>query len=132
MQRIPSAIQLAAGAKLGARDQAHASARNGSRCWSKTSGCSSAIQWPQWSITPPRTLPPSRCNEAIAKTFKLPMPVLALSGNNAWGRRMEVLESLQRVASNVRGGVIDHCGHWMPEEQPAVLLQHLLPFLAEA
>ena len=71
-------------------------------------------------------------NEAIAKTFKLPMPVLALGGNNAWGRRMEVLESLQRVASNVRGGVIDHCGHWMPEEQPAVLLQHLLPFLAEA
>lgn len=71
-------------------------------------------------------------NEAIAKTFKLPMPVLALGGNNAWGRRMEVLESLQRVASNVRGGVIDHCGHWMPEEQPQVLLQHLLPFLAEA
>ena len=71
-------------------------------------------------------------NEAIAKTFKLPMPVLALGGNNAWGRRMEVLESLQRVASNVRGGVIDPCGHWMPEEQPQVLLQHLLPFLAEA
>ena len=60
------------------------------------------------------------------------MPVLALGGNKAWGRGMEVLESLQRLGSNVRGGVIDHCGHWMAEEQPAVLLQHLLPFLAEA
>ena len=71
-------------------------------------------------------------NEAIAKTFKLPMPVLALGGNNAWGRGTEVLQSLQRLGSNVRGGVIDHCGHWMAEEQPAVLLEHLLPFLAEA
>ena len=71
-------------------------------------------------------------NEAIAKTFKLPMPVLALGGNKAWGRGMEVLESLQRLGSNVRGGVIDQCGHWMAEEQPQVLLQHLLPFLAEA
>ena len=71
-------------------------------------------------------------NEATAKTFKLPMPVLALGGNNAWGRGTEVLQSLQRLGGNVRGGVIDHCGHWMAEEQPAVLLQHLLPFLAEA
>ncbi len=70
-------------------------------------------------------------NEAIAKTFKLPMPVLALGGNKAWGRGMEVLESLQRLGGNVRGGVIDQCGHWMAEEQPAVLLEHLLPFLAE-
>ena len=71
-------------------------------------------------------------NEAIAKTFKLPMPVLALGGNNAWGRGMEVLQSLQRLGGNVRGGVIDHCGHWMAEEQPEVLLPHLLPFLPEA
>ncbi len=71
-------------------------------------------------------------NEVTAKTFKLPMPVLALGGNKAWGRGMEVLESLQRLGGNVRGGVIDHCGHWMAEEQPQVLLQHLLPFLAEA
>ena len=70
-------------------------------------------------------------NEAIAKTFKLPMPVLALGGNNAWGRGTEVLQSLQRLGGNVRGGVIDQCGHWMAEERPAVLLEHLLPFLAE-
>lgn len=70
-------------------------------------------------------------NEAIVARFKLPMPVLALGGGNAWGRRMAVVESLQRMAVNVRGGVIDQCGHWMPEEQPDALLGHLLPFLSE-
>jgi len=69
-------------------------------------------------------------NQAIASTFKLPMPVLALGGNKGWGRGTEVLESLQRLGNDVRGGVIDNCGHWMAEEQPDVLLTHLLPFLA--
>jgi len=70
-------------------------------------------------------------NEAIVARFKLPMPVLALGGGNAWGRRMAVVESLQRMAVNVRGGIIDQCGHWMPEEQPDALLGHLQPFLRE-
>lgn len=70
-------------------------------------------------------------NAAIAKTFKLPMPVLALGGANAWGRGMEVVESLRRLATDVRGGVIENCGHWMPEEQPEVLLGHLRTFFAE-
>ena len=71
-------------------------------------------------------------NEAISRTVKLPMPVLALGGDSAWGRRLEVLHSLQRLAVNVRGGVIEQCGHWMPEEQPDRLLAQLLPFLDEA
>jgi pimeloyl-ACP methyl ester carboxylesterase len=70
-------------------------------------------------------------NLAISRGFKLPMPVLALGGNNAWGRRMEVAESLRRLATDVRGGVIDNCGHWMPEEQPEVLLRHLTALFAE-
>jgi pimeloyl-ACP methyl ester carboxylesterase len=70
-------------------------------------------------------------NINTAKTFVLPMPVLALGGNKGWGRGTEVLESLQRLGSNVRGGVIDNCGHWMAEEQPQVLLEHLFGFLAE-
>ena len=70
-------------------------------------------------------------NEAIARTFKLPMPVLALGGDCSWGRRTEVLESLRRMASDVRGGVIEECGHFMPEEQPERLLRHLLDFFAE-
>jgi len=69
-------------------------------------------------------------NQAISANFKLPMPVLALGGNSAWGRRMEVVESLRRMATDVRGGVIENCGHWMPEEQPAALLEQLLAFFA--
>jgi pimeloyl-ACP methyl ester carboxylesterase len=69
-------------------------------------------------------------NQAIAATFKLPMPVLALGGDSSWGRRMEVMESLRRMAVDVRGGMIENCGHWMPEEQPAELLRQLLAFFA--
>ena len=69
-------------------------------------------------------------NQAISAAFKLPMPVLALGGDRSWGRRMEVVESLRRMATDVRGGVIENCGHWMPEEQPAALLEQLLAFFA--
>jgi pimeloyl-ACP methyl ester carboxylesterase len=71
-------------------------------------------------------------NAATAARFKLPMPVLALGGDRSWGRGLEVLESLRRLATNVQGGVIENCGHWMPEEQPQALLSHLLPFFTEA
>lgn len=64
--------------------------------------------------------------------FKLPMPVLALGGAESWGRRMEVLESMQRVAVDVRGGVIDNCGHFVPEEQPEELAQRLMAFFNES
>ena len=70
-------------------------------------------------------------NEAIAARFKLPMPVLALGGDSGWGRGMEVVESLRRLATDVRGGVIAQCGHWMPEEQPAELIRQLRAFFAE-
>jgi pimeloyl-ACP methyl ester carboxylesterase len=67
-------------------------------------------------------------NAASAARFKLPMPVLALGGDSGWGRRMEVVESLRRMATDVRGGMIENCGHWMPEEQPEELLRRLLDF----
>ncbi len=67
-------------------------------------------------------------NAATAARFKLPMPVLALGGDRSWGRGMEVLESLRRLAVDVQGGVVDNCGHWMPEEQPEDLLRRLLVF----
>ncbi|MFP6782594.1 MAG: alpha/beta fold hydrolase [Gammaproteobacteria bacterium] len=67
-------------------------------------------------------------NETIVAKFKLPMPVLALGGSEGWGRGTEVLESCRRVATNVGGGVIAGAGHWIPEEQPEVLSEHLLAF----
>ena len=67
-------------------------------------------------------------NAAVLARSKLPMPVLALGGDRSWGRGLEVVESLRRMAADVQGGVIESCGHWMPEEQPAELLRRLLAF----
>lgn len=70
-------------------------------------------------------------NAAIAQQFKLPMPVLALGGDSGWGRGMGVVDSLRRLAVDVRGGVVAQCGHWMPEEQPRELIHQLRAFFAE-
>ncbi|MFX8000700.1 alpha/beta hydrolase, partial [Acinetobacter baumannii] len=71
-------------------------------------------------------------NKAIlARGGKLKMPVLALGGDKSFGRGMECIQSLQRVASNVRGGVVKDCGHWIAEEQPEVLCEELLRFFAQ-
>jgi pimeloyl-ACP methyl ester carboxylesterase len=57
------------------------------------------------------------------------MPILAIGGGHLVGRGKSTLESLQRFGSNVEGGVIAGCGHWIPKEKPEELLRHLLPFL---
>lgn len=59
-------------------------------------------------------------NEAFLKTNKLEMPILALGGANAFGRGGETLSSLKRVGIDVRGGVVENCGHWIAEEQPNI------------
>lgn len=64
----------------------------------------------------------------LARNGKLRMPVLALGGDKSFGRGLECLQSLQRVAERVEGGVIEECGHWLAEEQPAVLAERLLDF----
>jgi pimeloyl-ACP methyl ester carboxylesterase len=70
-------------------------------------------------------------NRAIAARLKLEMPVLAVGGANARGRGREPEESLKHVARNVRGVVIEECGHFIPEEQPQRLAGLLLDFFAE-
>ncbi len=65
--------------------------------------------------------------DAIAKG-KLEMPVLALGGGLTFGRRELALESMRRVASNVSGGVIEHCGHFLPEEATDLVAEALLEF----
>ncbi|MBD1869038.1 alpha/beta fold hydrolase [Cyanobacteria bacterium FACHB-471] len=65
------------------------------------------------------------------ETFKgkLKMPVLALAGAHGLGDVQ--LKGMQAVAENVRGAVIPECGHFIPEEQPEVLTQHILDFFRE-
>lgn len=82
-----------------------------------------------------RNIPVDQANNRaiLASGFRLPMPVLALGGarTEARGRGDEVLQSLSAIASNVRGGVVPECGHFIPEEQPEVLAEHLRKLFAE-
>jgi pimeloyl-ACP methyl ester carboxylesterase len=64
----------------------------------------------------------------LAARGKLKMPVLALGGAKSFGRGLETLESLQRVAQDVRGGLVPDSGHWVCEEQPAFITGELLKF----
>ena len=63
---------------------------------------------------------------------KLKMPVLALGGEESFGRRYLALESLRRVAEDVRGGIVEGCGHFIPEEKPEELTEELLAFFGES
>lgn len=67
-------------------------------------------------------------NRAYART-KLPMPVLALGGRGSLGDL--VVASAREVATDVRGGTIEQCGHWIPLERPEELTARLIDFLDE-
>ena len=52
-------------------------------------------------------------------------------GDRGRGRGMLAIESWRRVASNVRGGIAEGCGHWIPEERPEWTVQQILDFFGE-
>jgi pimeloyl-ACP methyl ester carboxylesterase len=66
-------------------------------------------------------------NKENAKT-KLKMPVLALGGER--GLSSAPLKCMQELAEDVRGGVVERCGHWIPEERPDYLLEQLFEFFS--
>jgi len=70
-------------------------------------------------------------NEAFISVGKLPMSVLCYGGTEGRGRGMAAIESWRRVASDVRGGVVEGCGHWIPEERPEWVVGQLLDFFGE-
>ena len=71
-------------------------------------------------------------NEAFIAAGKLRMPVLCYGGGHGRGRGQSAIESWRRVADDVRGGVADNCGHWIPEERPEWVVEQLLSFFGEA
>lgn len=77
-----------------------------------------------------RALPQDNARLAESAKEPLPMPVLALGGDSSLGAMVET--AMRRVATDVQGGVLPDCGHWMPEEQPAALVARLLAFLDAA
>jgi haloacetate dehalogenase len=62
---------------------------------------------------------------------RLTVPTLLLWGNRGNLANQPVLDIWREVATDVRGGPIAGCGHYLPEEQPAVVAESLLRFAAE-
>jgi len=80
-----------------------------------------------------RALPQDRAdNEWLSQECRLPMPVLAIGGAEAFGRGLEVGDSLRKLAVDVRSLVIEKTGHWIPDEQPGVLAQSVAEFFSVA
>lgn len=59
----------------------------------------------------------------------LTMPVLALGGEESWGRGWEPAACLEFFASDVTGGTIAGAGHFLPEEAPSEVASRLRAFL---
>jgi pimeloyl-ACP methyl ester carboxylesterase len=60
---------------------------------------------------------------------KLTIPILAIAGEASCDSM--TLGSMQQVGEDVRGGVVDRCGHWMAEERPEHIVDLLTAFYAE-
>lgn len=58
---------------------------------------------------------------------KLAMPVQAFGADAGVGAML--LDTMRLVATDVRGGVFADCGHYMPEEAPRALAEHVIRFM---
>lgn len=59
---------------------------------------------------------------------RLDMPVLALWGSAGLPSKVPVLEVWRDYAKNVEGAEIPDCGHFLAEERPDLVLEHLRRF----
>ena len=59
---------------------------------------------------------------------KLAMPVLAFGAETGVGTML--LDTMRLVATDVRGGVFEGCGHYMPEEAPRAVAEQVVSFMA--
>ena len=65
--------------------------------------------------------------ERVAGT-RLTVPTLLLWGENGNLASRPALDVWREVADDVHGFAIPDCGHYLPEEQPAIVQEHLLTF----
>lgn len=67
--------------------------------------------------------------QSLADGQRIGCPLLVLWGaNNVLGKHFDTLAAWQAIADNVQGKALP-CGHFIPEEVPALLLAEALPFL---
>jgi pimeloyl-ACP methyl ester carboxylesterase len=67
-------------------------------------------------------------NADLAKA-RIKIPILALGGDV--GSASNIYDAIKPLGEDVRGGVIENCGHYVPEEQPEILAQKMLAFFEE-
>jgi len=75
-----------------------------------------------------RAFPTDHRNAQPWTQEKLSIPVLALGGEHNYGSA--IVPMLEEFASDVSGGSIAGCGHWLPEERPVETADAVLKFLA--
>lgn len=57
------------------------------------------------------------------------VPVLALGGETVTGEKVKTM--MTAVAIDVRGGSVDRCGHFIPDERPDYLIEQLFTFFQD-
>jgi pimeloyl-ACP methyl ester carboxylesterase len=92
------------------------------RCYSGLGAMRAGFEWYR---TMDQDLP---AMQEAART-RLTIPVLALGGDASLGATPA--NAMRAVADAVQGGIVERCGHWMPEEQPAETLARLQAFLKD-
>lgn len=71
-------------------------------------------------------------HDIVDRATKIKTPLLILWGaNGVVGNLWDVLQGWKNLADNVRGVGIEDCGHFVPEEQPQIVLDALCDFLNE-
>jgi len=65
---------------------------------------------------------------AVLQKQQLDVPVLALGGDV--GSAPDLYDRMKPLGRDVRGGVIANSGHYIPEEQPELLVQQITAFIA--
>jgi pimeloyl-ACP methyl ester carboxylesterase len=76
-----------------------------------------------------RALPTDLKDNAASSQEPLRFPILAIGGEKGIGAKTR--EALEVLATDVRGSIIENCGHFVPEEYPDLLANHILSFFAE-
>ncbi|MCP3722430.1 alpha/beta hydrolase [Paraburkholderia sp. CNPSo 3272] len=71
----------------------------------------------------------ARQNRELSSRGKLRMPILALSADQ--GSIPDMAGPLRPYADEVQGATLAHCGHFLPEEQPAAVAEALLHFFGQ-
>jgi pimeloyl-ACP methyl ester carboxylesterase len=97
------------------------------RCWRQPGAVAAVLN--DYRATFRHDVPRYRAERKSGR--KLTVPTLVLWGNRGNLSNQPVVDIWREVATDVRGQVIPGCGHYLPEEQPDVVITALLKFAAE-